>query len=103
MRGLTPPPEAVEQVEEAKFLGEEEIIPPAEEIIITETAPVAIESVSAEPVVDTLALDITEIVVEPPQNKLNDPPGGLGVGQFFAIIVFCSIILYVLRKFNELK
>ena len=102
MRGLTPP--VIE--EESKFLGEEVPIPVTEETIIdtiTETAPVAIESVPIDPVIDSLAIDVTEIVVEPPQAKFDDPPGGLGVGQFFAIIVFCSIILYILRKFNELK
>ena len=61
--GLTPP-----VIEESKFLGEEEMIP-----IVTETfadiAPVAIEGVLAEPIVeaiDGLAIDVTEIIVEPP-------------------------------------
>ena len=52
---------------------------------------------------ETMAIDVSEIVVQPPKLINDDPAGGLGVGQFFAIVVFVSIMLYVIRKSNELK
>ena len=67
----------------------------------TGLAPMAVEDASN--IIEVQALDVTEVVVQPPALKMDDPPGGLSVVQFFAIIIFCSMILYVMRKFNELK
>ena len=108
---------------EEKFLGGAEeavvdevaIVSPSETITDMEPLPVIVDNelivgdtvVTNPAPIEPLAtinsgLDITEVVVTPPTPKPLDE-GGLGVVQFFAIIIFCSIVLYVIRKFNELK
>ena len=47
------------------------------------------------------AIDITDSMVNP--NLKNAEAGGLGVFGFFTIIIFISIIYYILRKFREMR
>ena len=89
-----PPPEIIPNIEPTPVIIDSELI--VGDAVVTNPTPI-------EPVATiNSGLDITEVVVTPPTPKPLDE-GGLGVVQFFAIIIFCSIVLYVIRKFNELK
>ena len=49
-------------------------------------------------------IDVTNSIVNPPNrwNALNGE-GGLEVGYFFGIIVFASIVLFLMRLFKRFK
>ena len=103
--GVVEPPEVAPA--EEKFLGGgEKVVADHEPPVVIDNELIVGDAILANPApvepVGQQALDVTEVVVTPPTPK-PQVDEGLGVVQFFAIIIFCSIVLYILRKFNELK
>ena len=49
----------------------------------------------------TDAIDMTDAMVNP--NLKNVEAGGMGVFSFFTILLFISIVYYLLRKFKEMR
>ena len=46
---------------------------------------------------------MTDSIVKPSSGKIEESAGGLGVTGFFTIMIFLSIIFYVIRKFKEIS